>query len=42
MNWAVIDMNKLKDVKEVKSISSLDVDKAGADSFKLFYPAQGS
>ena len=42
MNWAVIDMNKLKDVKEVKSISSLDVDKAGADSFKLFYPEQGS
>lgn len=42
MNWAVIDMNKLKHVKEVKSISSLDVDKAGADSFKLFYPAQES
>jgi penicillin V acylase-like amidase (Ntn superfamily) len=42
MNWAVIDMNKLKDVKQVKSISSLDVDKAGADSFKLFYPEQGS
>ena len=38
MNWAVIDMNKLKDVKEVKSISTSDVDKAGADSFKLFYP----
>ena len=38
MNWAVIDMNKLKDDKEVKSISTSDVDKAGADSFKLFYP----
>lgn len=38
MNWAVIDMNKLKDVKEVKSISTSDVDKVGADSFKLFYP----
>jgi choloylglycine hydrolase len=42
MNWAVIDMNKLKDVKEVKSISTSDVDKAGADSFKLFYPQQES
>jgi penicillin V acylase-like amidase (Ntn superfamily) len=42
MNWAVIDMNKLKDVKEVKSISTSDVDKAGADSFKLFYPEQES
>lgn len=38
MNWSVIDMNKLKDVKEVKSVSTFDVDKAGADSFKLFYP----
>lgn len=38
MNWAVIDMNKLKDVKEVKSISTSAVDQAGADSFKLFYP----
>jgi penicillin V acylase-like amidase (Ntn superfamily) len=38
MNWAVIDMNKLKDVKEIKSVSTSDVDKAGADSFKLFYP----
>jgi hypothetical protein len=35
-------MNKLKDVKEVKSISTSDVDKAGADSFKLFYPEQES
>ena len=42
MNWAVIDMNKLKDVKEVKSVSTFDVDKAGADSFKLFYPEQES
>ena len=42
MNWTVIDMNKLKDVKEVKSISTSDVDKAGADSFKLFYPQQES
>jgi penicillin V acylase-like amidase (Ntn superfamily) len=42
MNWTVIDMNKLKDVKEVKSISTSDVDKAGADSSKLFYPQQES
>lgn len=38
MNWAVIDMDKLKDVKEVKSVSTFDVDQAGADSFNLFYP----
>ncbi len=38
MNWAVIDMDKLKDVKEVKSVLTFDVDQAGADSFKLFYP----
>jgi choloylglycine hydrolase len=38
MNWAVIDMSKLKDVKQIKTVSTSDVDKAGADSFKLFYP----
>ena len=37
MNWSVIDMNKLKDVKQVKSISTFAVDQAGADVFKLFY-----
>jgi penicillin V acylase-like amidase (Ntn superfamily) len=37
MNWSVIDMNKLKDVKSIKSISTFAVDKAGADVFKLFY-----
>lgn len=37
MNWSVIDMNKLKDVKQIKSISTFEVDKAGADVFKLFY-----
>ncbi len=42
MNWSVVDMNKLKDLKEVKSIPTADVDKAGADSFKLFYPQQES
>jgi hypothetical protein len=34
-------MSKLKDVKQIKTVSTSDVDKAGADSFKLFYP-QGS
>ena len=37
MNWSVIDMNKLKDVKQIKSISTFAVDQAGADVFKLFY-----
>lgn len=37
MNWSVIDMNKLKDVKKIKSISTFAVDQAGADVFKLFY-----
>lgn len=37
MNWSVIDMNKLKDVKHIKSISTFAVDQAGADVFKLFY-----
>lgn len=37
LNWAVIDMNKLKNVTQVKSVSSYDVDKAGADAFNLFY-----
>jgi choloylglycine hydrolase len=37
MNFAMIDMNKLKDVKQIKSISTYDVDKTGADIFSLFY-----
>lgn len=37
MNFSMVDMNKLKDVKQIKSISSYDVDKAGADVFNLFY-----
>jgi penicillin V acylase-like amidase (Ntn superfamily) len=36
MNFAMIDMNKLKDVKKIKSILTADVDKAGADVFSLF------
>lgn len=37
LNWSVIDMNKLKNVTQVKSVSSYEVDKAGADAFNLFY-----
>ncbi len=37
INWAVIDMNKLKDVKQMKTISTYDVDRSGADAFTLFY-----
>lgn len=37
LNWSVIDMNKLKDIKEVKSIYAYDVDQVGADAFTLFY-----
>ena len=37
MNWSVIDINKLKDIKEVKSINSYDVNQVGADAFTLFY-----
>ncbi|MBU3622005.1 linear amide C-N hydrolase [Polynucleobacter sp. CS-Odin-A6] len=37
INWTVIDMNKLKNVTQIKSVSSYDVDKAGADAFNLFY-----
>ena len=37
LNWSVIDMNKLKNVTQVKSVSSYDIDQAGADAFNLFY-----
>lgn len=37
INWTVVDMNKLKDVKQVKSVSTYAVDQAGADAFNLFY-----
>jgi len=37
LNFSVIDINKLKDVKQIKTLSSLDVDKAGGDVFSLFY-----
>ena len=40
MNWSVVDMNKLKDVKQIKSVSSFDIDRAGADLFTLFYPSK--
>jgi penicillin V acylase-like amidase (Ntn superfamily) len=37
INWTVVDMKKLKDVKQMKSVSTYDVDQAGADAFNLFY-----
>ena len=37
INWTVIDMNKLKDVKQIKSVSTYAVDQSGADAFNLFY-----
>jgi len=37
LNWAIVDMNKLKDIKQVKSINMYDIDKPGADIFSLFY-----
>lgn len=36
MNFAVIDLNKLKDVKQIKSVSTYDVDKVVGDAFTLF------
>jgi penicillin V acylase-like amidase (Ntn superfamily) len=36
MNFAVVDMNKLSGIKKVKSVSTYDVDRVGADIFKLF------
>ena len=36
MNFAVVDMNRLGNIKQIKSISSYDVDKAGADLFSAF------
>ncbi len=36
MNFAMVDMNKLKNIKQIKSILTADVDKAGADLFTLF------
>lgn len=37
LNWSVIDLNKLNDVKELKSINTYEIDQAGADAFTLFY-----
>ena len=36
LNWSVIDMNQLRDVKTMKTISAFDVDKAGANVFSVF------
>lgn len=37
LNWAVIDMDKLKNITQLKTIPSSLMDKAGADAFNLFY-----
>lgn len=37
MNWSVIDLNKLKDVKQIKTVSTYDINKAGADAYSVFY-----
>jgi len=36
LNFAVVDMNKLKDLKQIKSVSTYEVDKAVGDVFTLF------
>lgn len=36
MNWSIIDMNQLKNVKTIKSVSTYDVDRTGANAFTLF------
>jgi penicillin V acylase-like amidase (Ntn superfamily) len=36
INFSMIDMNKLKNIKEIKSISTYDVDQPGADVFTMF------
>ncbi len=36
MNFAVVDLNKLKNLKQVKSVSTYDVDKSVGDLFTLF------
>lgn len=36
INFAVVDLNKLKDVKQIKSISTYEVDKTVGDAFTLF------
>ena len=37
LNWSVIDINKLKDVKEIKTINTYDVNETGANAFTQFY-----
>jgi penicillin V acylase-like amidase (Ntn superfamily) len=37
LNWTVIDMAKLKDVKKIKTISAYSVGQAGAEAINLFY-----
>ena len=37
LNWSVIDLNKLKSGKSIKTMSAYDIDKAGANSYDAFY-----
>lgn len=37
LNWSVLDINKLKGVTKSKTVSIYDINKAGADSYNLFY-----
>lgn len=37
IDWSFIDMNKLKNVTQVKSVSSYEVNVAGANKHNLFY-----
>jgi penicillin V acylase-like amidase (Ntn superfamily) len=36
LNWSVVDITKLSGLKQIKSISTYDVDRSGADLFTLF------
>lgn len=36
MNWSVVDMMKIQNLKQTKSVSSYDIDKDGADVYSLF------
>lgn len=36
MNWSIVDMTKIPNLKQTKSVSSYDIDKAGANVYTLF------
>lgn len=37
INWTVVDINKLKDVKQIKTTSTYDANISGANIFDLLY-----